>query len=54
MSTASTDDQYVDLGTVASALRGAAFDGEILTLSDAAAATMSCCDKTDALCWTQM
>ena len=56
MSTPITPLDYVDLGTVADELIGDSDLGnrEIITLSDAAAAAMSCCDKTDAACWTQM
>jgi len=56
MSTPITPVDYVDLGAVAGELLGDSDLGqrEIVTLSDAAAAAMSCCDKTDALCWTQM
>ena len=49
---------YIDLGVVADELIGDG-DGDvgkrqIVTLSDAAAAAMSCCDKSDGACWTQM
>lgn len=56
MSTPITPVDYVDLSAVADEIAGDSDLGErdIITLSDAAAATMSCCDKTDGACWTQM
>jgi len=48
------EQEYISIEKVLSDLGIEASQNDVITVQDADVIAMSCCNKTDAVCWTQM